>query len=82
MTGPGANRHKPKKEWVQAITDSCREDAVSVFMKGNLEETWAAPLIQEYPTAMMAWGKEEPDNGKTAANLKELPVGYNKRGNK
>ena len=65
MTGPGANRHKPKKEWVQGIVDICRETSVPVFMKGNLEETWAAPLIQEYPAAMMAWGKEEPDNGKT-----------------
>ena len=65
MTGPGANRHKPKKGWVQTIVNSCREAAVPVFMKGNLEETWAAPLIQEYPAAMMAWAKEEPNNGKT-----------------
>lgn len=48
-SGPGAVKRQPRREWVAKIVDQCRDAGVPVFMKSSLAETWAAPLIQEYP---------------------------------
>jgi protein gp37 len=44
----------PKRKWIEAIIEICRENNKPVFLKNNLASIWKQPLIQEYP-----WKKEE-----------------------
>ncbi len=46
-TGNRKGKIIPKREWVQAIVDTCREQGVPVFMKDSLASIWGEPLIQE-----------------------------------
>lgn len=36
MTGPGSNRHQPKREWVESIARDAQAAGVPVFMKDSL----------------------------------------------
>ena len=49
MTGAGAKKHKPEREWIDEIVHTCRHDRKPIFMKNSLKEIWGEPLIQEYP---------------------------------
>jgi protein gp37 len=46
MTGPGAEAHQPKPEWVQSLIDLTCSAGVPLFLKDNLK--WPDKL-QEYP---------------------------------
>lgn len=48
-TGNSKNKVKPKKEWVTAIAERCREYGTAVFMKSSLREIMGPDFIQEYP---------------------------------
>lgn len=65
LTGPGAKRRQPKKEWVQTIVEYCREAKTPVFLKDSLASIWGLHLIREYPESMLAWIKKEDNDGKT-----------------
>ena len=51
MTGPGANKHQPHKEWVEKIVRRAKRDGINipVFLKNNLKPIWGPDLIQECP---------------------------------
>ena len=53
MTGAGAKKHTPKREWIDAIVKTRRRDNKPVFLKNNLADVWGEPLIQEFP-----WGSQ------------------------
>lgn len=48
-TGNRKDKITPKREWIEDIVNSCKETETPLFMKSNLAEIWAAPLIQQYP---------------------------------
>jgi protein gp37 len=48
-TGNRKNKVIPKREWIQNIVGTCRENNISVFMKNNLQSVWGDELIQELP---------------------------------
>ena len=48
-TGNRKDKIIPKREWISAIVENCRECNVPVFLKSSLKEVWGEPLIQEYP---------------------------------
>jgi len=48
-TGNRKGKVIPKREWIAAILENCRENDVPVFMKNSLCDVWKEPLIQEYP---------------------------------
>jgi protein gp37 len=52
LTGPGAEKRRPKKEWVADIVGQCRARGIPVFMKSSLADVWGADLIREYPAAL------------------------------
>lgn len=52
MTGPGAEKHRPPREWVEEIVDICRRSSTPVFMKDNLAKVWGDNLLREYPEEM------------------------------
>lgn len=52
MTGSGAEKHRPPREWVEEIVDICRRSSVPVFMKDNLAKVWGDNLLREYPEEM------------------------------
>lgn len=54
MTGPGAKNHKPERNWIESIAAACEAVGVPVFMKDSLTDIWGEPLLQDYPTAMLA----------------------------
>jgi hypothetical protein len=58
LTGPGAEKRRPKREWVESIVEQCRESNIPVFMKSSLAEIWGADLIQEDPEGMPRGGKD------------------------
>jgi protein gp37 len=47
MTGPGSQKHQPKREWVQSLIDQARAAGVPVFLKDNLH--WPEQ-VQQWPT--------------------------------
>ena len=49
MTGPGSEKHRPERAWVEDIVEQCWEKNIPVFMKGNLSPVWGEPIIQEFP---------------------------------
>lgn len=51
-TGPRPDKVKPERKWVEDLLASCREEDVPLFMKGNLQDTWGAELIQELPAGL------------------------------
>ena len=54
MTGPGATKHRPPREWIESISTSCSAAGVPLFMKNSLSGVREKPLIQEHPHPMMA----------------------------
>lgn len=48
-TGNSKNKVKPKKEWITAIAECCREYGTAVFMKESLREIMGPDFIQEFP---------------------------------
>jgi protein gp37 len=48
-TGNRRGKVIPKKEWVEAIVNECRNNKIPVFLKNNLAPVWGGSLIQEYP---------------------------------
>lgn len=58
MTGPGSEKHKPERLWVEEIVETCRRCGVPVFMKSNLAGVWGDDLIQEFPKEL---GREAGD---------------------
>lgn len=59
MTGPGASKNRPSREWVEKIVTSAREAHIPVFMKDSLAPAWGADLIREFPEDM-----PQAENGK------------------
>ncbi|MDR2513887.1 MAG: phage Gp37/Gp68 family protein [Christensenellaceae bacterium] len=59
MTGAGAKKHQPKREWIQGIVDTCRHDGTPLFMKDSILPIWEDPLIRQYPAGMLAHTGEE-----------------------
>jgi protein gp37 len=53
MTGPNANKHRPHREWVEAIIGRCADRCVPVFMKNSLAGIWGGPLVREWPEVML-----------------------------
>ena len=53
MTGQGAGKHRPKREWVENILDAATLTHASVFMKSSLSSVWNEPLIQQYPKQLV-----------------------------
>jgi len=43
------HKYDPKKEWIEQIVKKAKSDKVPIFLKDNLKEIWAEPLIQEFP---------------------------------
>jgi protein gp37 len=53
MTGPGSNRYRPRREWIEAIVGRYAGEGVPVFLKDNLLKHFRIePFIQQYPAAM------------------------------
>ena len=52
MTGPGASKNRPTREWVEKIVASAREANIPVFMKDSLAPAWGKDLIREFPKDM------------------------------
>jgi protein gp37 len=50
-TGNRKGKVVPQRAWIEDIVKQCQLCGVPVFMKNNLANIWAAPLIQELP-----WG--------------------------
>jgi len=48
-TGPGKEKLKPRREWVQRIVDDAWKYGIPVFMKENLASVWGEDLIREFP---------------------------------
>lgn len=48
-TGPGKERLRPRREWVQRIVDDAWKHGIPVFMKENLASVWGEDLIREFP---------------------------------
>lgn len=48
-TGNRKGKVIPKREWIGAIVETCRENNVPVFLKNNLADVWRDKLIQEFP---------------------------------
>lgn len=53
MTGPGARKNQPRREWLENIEANCRANNTPVFMKNSLAGIWGEPLPQEWPEAML-----------------------------
>lgn len=51
MTGPGAKKYLPAREWVEEIVDACQWEGIPVFMKDSLVPVWGDDLIRQFP-----WG--------------------------
>lgn len=49
MTGPGSEKHQPKREWIEDIIKGPQWWKTPIFMKSNLKKIWGEPLIQEIP---------------------------------
>lgn len=52
MTGPGAAKNRPRREWVERIVAAARDVNIPVFMKDSLAPVWGADLIREFPDDM------------------------------
>ena len=48
-TGNRKGKIIPKRDWIGAIVETCRENNVPVFLKNNLADVWRDKLIQEFP---------------------------------
>lgn len=53
MTGPGKEKHRPRREWVENIVEAAAITHAAVFMKDNLTEVWGPDLIQDHPAGML-----------------------------
>lgn len=49
MTGPGSEKHRPERAWVEEIVEQCRRKNIPVFMKSNLAPVWGDDLLREFP---------------------------------
>ena len=49
MTGPGAAKHQPKREWIDSLVEQARAANIPIFMKQSLEDIYPGKLIQERP---------------------------------
>ncbi len=49
MTGAGARKNRPRREWIENLVSDAAAAQVPVFMKNSLQEIWGGELIQEYP---------------------------------
>jgi protein gp37 len=49
MSGPKANKYKPKIEWIKNILRQADERKIPVFMKDNLRSVWKGKLRKEFP---------------------------------
>ena len=50
MTGPGSQKHQPKREWIEAVVEIAQAQGTAIFMKDSLlpivgEEN----MLREYP---------------------------------
>lgn len=54
QTGPGSDKHKPKRQWIEHIVEGAHKDEIPVFMKNNLSSAWEAELLREHP-ADIVW---------------------------
>lgn len=50
-TGPGADKHKPQREWVERIITDCDERNVPVFLKSSVTKLWPDLERKEWPDA-------------------------------
>jgi len=57
-TGNRKDKIVPKRKWIEAIVENCRENKMPVFLKNNLKDIWKEPLIQETPWDI-EWRPEE-----------------------
>ena len=48
-TGNRVGKVKPKKEWVQHIAETCKRNAIPLFMKDSLETLMKNEFVQEKP---------------------------------
>lgn len=54
MTGPGAKKSQPEREWIQEIVDKAADEGgTPIFMKNSLTDIWGQPLKQEWPESML-----------------------------
>ena len=52
-TGPGASRHRPKREWVEAIVNTARREGVPVYMKDSLVPIMGeANMLRQFPRGL------------------------------
>lgn len=51
-TGNRKDKVIPKREWIESLVEQCKKYQIPVFMKGNIEEVWGEPLIQEFPEGL------------------------------
>lgn len=49
MTGPGSEKRRPERVWVEEIVEQCRRKNIPVFMKSNLAPFWGNDLLREFP---------------------------------
>ena len=49
MTGPRSRKHRPQREWVEAIARKSREAGAAVFMKESLRTLMGDDFRQEFP---------------------------------
>lgn len=49
MTGPGSEKRRPERAWVEEIVEQCRRKNIPVFMKSNLAPVWGDDLLREFP---------------------------------
>ena len=49
MSGPKANKYKPRVEWIENILKQADERKIPVYMKDNLRSVWQDKLRKEFP---------------------------------
>jgi protein gp37 len=49
MTGPGAKRHAPEKEWIADIVNKAKGLEIPIFMKDNLKSYLDGEFVKEFP---------------------------------
>ena len=49
LTGPGAKKCPPKREWIEDAVARCRDRGIAIFMKDSIRPYWNGELIREWP---------------------------------
>jgi len=63
MTGPEADKYRPKREWIEHLVNQAQELNIPIFMKTGKEvrlaDIWGPDLIQEFPNQKVELKEEQ-----------------------